>query len=434
MRKLDVSIEINGRMREVGSIVGENEYNAGFTYSMDYLASETARPISIALPLREETFGPLETGIFFEGLLPEGFLRRKISENNRADSNDYLALLEMLGGECLGAVQIKGEGFVAVEPEYRELSPEYMMEIAAEGASKSADLVVESHLSLTGASGKIGAYRDKDARWFLPVGSAPSTHIVKQSHIRYNHIVQNEQLAMKTAELLGIEVPRTIIVNTGGKMQDGANETSISRNLLFAAERYDRTMKGSETVISGLPAPRRLHQEDFCQALGIPSADKYEHAGGGYMKRLFDLLAERSASPIEDQMKLWDIISFHYMIGNTDGHIKNLSLLYDSNLRSVRLAPAYDIVSTIIYDKHSSEMAFSIGGETEWSSLGRENFAKAAAEIGLNKRILMERFDKMSENFDSALVRAADELTDLGYEEVKEIAEKIRLMKKQQGS
>jgi serine/threonine-protein kinase HipA len=273
-------------------------------------------------------------------------------------------------------------------------------------------------LSLTGASGKIGVYRDEGGRWFLPVGSAPSTHIMKQSHIRYDHIVQNEQLAMRTAELVGIDVPRTIIVETG--------RTSAGDNLLFAAERYDRTMDGSVTEISGMPAPRRLHQEDFGQALGIPSADKYEHSGGAYMKRMFDLLAERSVSPIEDQMKLWDIIVFHYLIGNTDGHIKNLSLLYDSRLRSVRLAPAYDIISTIVYKKHSSEMAFSIGGEIEWSRIGRENFIKAAEDIGLNSRILMTRFDEMKSRFNDALSRAAEELAETGYEEVNAIAAKIR--------
>lgn len=420
MRKLDVSIEINGRMREVGSITGDNEYNAGFAYSEDYLASETARPISISLPLREEPFGPLETGTFFEGLLPEGFLRRKISENNRADSNDYLTLLEMLGAECLGAVQIRGADFVAVQPEYRRLSPELMMDIAAEGARMSADLVVESHLSLTGASGKIGAYRDQNGNWYLPVGSAPSTHILKQSHIRYDHIVQNEQLAMRTAELLGIDVPPTIIVDTGN--------TGVSGSLLFAAERYDRTLEGSVTEISGLPAPRRLHQEDFGQALGIPAADKYERIGGGYMKRMFDLLAAHSMSPIEDQLKLWDIITFHHMIGNTDGHIKNLSLIYDSRLKSVRLAPAYDIVSTIVYDTHSSEMAFSIGGEIEWSRIGRQNFAKAAEEIGLNGRICMARYDEMASHFDAALTQAAAELAETGYEEAGAIADKIRTM------
>ena len=421
-RKLDVAIEVNGRMREVGSITGENEYTASFSYSEDYLASNDARAISIALPLRSEPYGPLETGTFFEGLLPEGFLRRTISDNNRADSNDYMTLLEMLGCECLGAIQIRGSRFVAIEPGYRELSGRELRDLAAEGATASADLVVEAHLSLTGASGKVGVYKGPDGKWYLPVGSAPSTHILKQSHIRYDYIVQNEQLAMRTAELLGIDVPRTVIVDTGGE-GDGDR-------LLFASERYDRTTEGSADEISGLPVPRRLHQEDFGQALGIPAADKYERTGGAYMKRMFDLLAARSKTPVEDQMKLWDIIVFHWLIGNTDGHIKNFSLLYDSNLRSLRLAPAYDIISTVVYDNHSTQMAFSIGGESDWGRIDRECFERAAAGTGLNKKIMLGRFDDLSSRFDGALKQACSELSDAGYSEVTAIADIIRQMRK----
>jgi serine/threonine-protein kinase HipA len=95
----------------------------------------------------------------------------------------------MLGAECLGAVQIKGQDFKNIEPSYRKLDPATMYKLAAEGATRSADLVVEAHLSLTGASGKIGAYKDAEGKWYLPVGSAPSTHILKQSHIRYNNLI-----------------------------------------------------------------------------------------------------------------------------------------------------------------------------------------------------------------------------------------------------
>lgn len=103
---LDVSIEIEGRQREVGTISGSSDYDASFKYSEDYLASNTAQPISISLPLTDEAYGPEATRRFFEGLLPEGFMRRTVAEQNRTDDGDYLSILEMLGAECLGAVQI----------------------------------------------------------------------------------------------------------------------------------------------------------------------------------------------------------------------------------------------------------------------------------------------------------------------------------------
>lgn len=403
-------------MREVGIIEGDSEYSATFRYSDDYLAQDTARAISISLPLTDEPYGPEKTRSFFEGLLPEGFLRRTVAENNRTDANDYLSMLELLGSECLGAIQLRGEQYTAAEPEYRELDPDMMFRLASEGATTSADLVVEAHLSLTGASGKIGAYLADDGKWYLPVGSAPSTHILKQSHIRYDHVVENEQLALQTASLMGISITESRIIMTGEQGEG---------NVLFATERYDRTMEGSEQEISGLPCPLRLHQEDFGQALGIAAADKYEKPGGGYMKQMFDLLRRRSAYPIEDQMKLWDIIVFHWLSGNTDGHIKNFALVYDRHLNAVRLAPAYDILSTVVYDSHSREMAFSIGGELEWSRIGREHFETACDEIGLNRKIFMKRFDNLSEQFGPALRTAAGKLTAEGFTGAEELAQRL---------
>ena len=412
-------------MREVGIIEGDSEYSATFRYSDDYLAQDTARPISISLPLTDRPYGPEKTRSFFEGLLPEGFLRRTVAENNRTDANDYLSILEMLGAECLGAIQLRGERYTADEPEYRELDPDMMFRLASEGATTSADLVVEAHLSLTGASGKIRAYLADDGKWYLPVGSAPSTHILKQSHIRYDHVVENEQLALQTASLMGISIAESRIIMTGAH-GDG--------NVLFATERYDRTMEGSERVISGLPCPLRLHQEDFGQAMGIPASDKYEKQGGGYMKQMFDLLKRRSAYPIEDQTKLWDIIVFHWLSGNTDGHIKNFALVYDRHLNAVRLAPAYDILSTVVYDTHSKEMAFSIGGELEWSRIGREHFEKACDEIGLNRKIFMKRFDDLSGRFEPALKEATENLTSEGFTGAEELAHRLMEQRREAGN
>lgn len=417
MKRLEVDIEIMGRRKEVGSISGDSEFTASFAYSPDYVRSGESMPISASLPLREEAFSPEQTRNFFEGLLPEGFIRRTIAKNNRVDADDYLSLLSMLGSECLGAITIKDDDFVPTEPGYKKLDPNFMYELAAEGATKSANLVVESRLSLTGASGKIGAYRSEEGDWYLPVGSAPSTHILKQSHIRYDSIVQNEQLALVTAEALGIEVPGTLIVDN--KREGHKDE------ILLATERYDRTLVGSVRKIDGLNCPLRLHQEDFAQALGISAANKYESAGEHQMREMFRMLREKSASPIEDQIKLWDIIVFHYLIGNTDGHIKNFSILYDGKIKSARLAPAYDIVSTIVYENHSSDMAFAIGGVGKWDELDRNAFEKACVECRLNSRFFMKRFDDMASRFDAALKASAEKLSKTGYPEAWDIAERI---------
>lgn len=416
MRKLYVSIEMNGEQVPVGLITGNSGYSAVFQYAPDYLAYPEAQPISISLPLQTEPFSSEKTRIFFEGLLPEGFLRRTVAENNRTDHTDYLTLLELLGEECLGAVQIRSENILSSPPEYRELRQDVLEQIAAEGALKSAELVVKAHLSLTGASGKIGVYRSGNGQWYLPVGSAPSTHILKQSHIRFKEIVQNEYLCMMTAQRLGIKVPASMLVPF--------KNTDDREMILFATERYDRVLSSSKTI-SGMPCPMRLHQEDFGQALGIGASEKYERGNEHQMRQMFELLRQRSSNPITDQLQLWDMIVLHALIGNTDGHIKNFSLLYDPSLHSIRLAPAYDIISTVIYDQHSTQMAFAIGGEIEWTAIRRSCFEAATKEIRLNTSLFMRRYDYLASHYESALRDSAAAMTADGFPEADELAENI---------
>ena len=154
---------------------------------------------------------------------------------------------------------------------------------------------------------------------FKPIGNAPSTHIVKQSHVRLEGIVANETLCLLAAKLLGISVPENFILNCQG----------LSENeFLFATKRYDRFFSDSSKTIEGMKVPFRLHQEDFSQSLGIPASKKYEEKGDSHLKKIFELLRSYSSDPISDQLKLWDMLVFDYFIGNTDAHIKNFSLLY----------------------------------------------------------------------------------------------------------
>ena len=129
-------------------------------------------------------------------------------------------------------------------------------------------------------------------------------------------------------------------------------------------------------MISDLSVPYRLHQEDFAQALGILTVNKYEENKEGYMKKLFKVIELYSADPFTDSLKLWDICVFNYLISNADNHIKNISLLYGEDLKSIRLAPAYDIVSIMIYENSTEEMALSIDGKYNINEISRESFKK----------------------------------------------------------
>ena len=413
MRNLKVYIEINGEQMQVGMIRGTNYRDAGFSYSEEYLSEADPTPISISLPLQKNPFSPLQTMNYFESLLPEGFSRKAVANWIKTDEDDYLTILSALGRECLGAVKIVEDGYTD-RAEYLLLSEEKVRELAAEGATSSTRILMETHLSLTGATGKVGLYYDEASdNWYLPKGDAPSTHIVKQSHVRLRRMVLNEQLCVLAAKKLGIDVPHSFIVNKGTNIEE----------LLFATKRYDRMFLGDKHI-SGLRCPHRLHQEDFAQAMNILAGDKYEREPSMYMQRMFELIRNNSANPIEDQQALLKRIVFNYMIGNTDCHIKNFSLLYSSDLKSKRLAPAYDLVATRIY-KTTSEMSFYIGGELDIEKIDRMNFSKAADEIGMASRMVLNIFDEMAEDIEEALSVAADEMANLGFGQAESLKREI---------
>ncbi len=416
MKKLYVTIELNGSQILVGNLICESDGTARFTYEESYLQWEKAAAISLSLPLQKESFSPWQTKLFFDGLLPEGFTRKSVAKWMHLDTEDYVSLLYGLGKECLGAIQIT-DGSEQSAASYEELSLAQVKALANEGAMKSSELVVKAHLSLTGASGKVGLYYDPEHdKWYLPHGSAPSTHIVKQSHVRLDGIVTNEQLCLMTAQAMGIAVPDSFIVNTG---------TGHEWEVLFATQRYDRLIGTNAKTVDGKTCPCRLHQEDFAQAMGIAAADKYEQNQAGYLQQMFAVLRNYSTDPIADQLRLWKIVIFDYLIGNTDNHIKNLSLLYGRDLKTLRLAPAYDLVSTTVYEGCTRNMAFSIGGEYEIDRITRDTFRKAAKQIGLGEKIAMKYFDEMSSSFEAALNKAAYLLVQRGFNKAQDIRERI---------
>ena len=157
----------------------------------------------------------------------------------------------------------------------------------------------------------------------------------------------------------------------------------------------------------------------------ISAQRKYEHNQEGYLKKMCDLLRVYSANPIIDQLKLWDICVFNYLVGNTDGHIKNFSLLYGKDLKTVRLAPAYDIVSTAVYENCTKEMAFSIGGNYALDKIDYRSFEREAKESGIGVKVAMKRFNFLASNFTNALQRSSEYLIEQGFVNAGEIKERI---------
>jgi serine/threonine-protein kinase HipA len=155
--------------------------------------------------------------------------------------------------------------------------------------------------------------------------------------------------------------------------------------------------------------------------LSLAGAAKYDPPEDPCFHQMFRLLREISANPIEDMLRLWDELIFDYLIGNTDNHLKNYSILYDQNLRGIRLAPAYDLISTIVYEHSATDFAIGINGKFDMDEITRADFAAAAPEAGIGTGIAMRHFDQLAGNFTAALDAATQELSLQGFSDAERL-------------
>ena len=376
----------------VGHLVQDNGGQLLFQYVEDWVENPNSIPLSQSLPLRRERFTRKECRGFFSGILPEESKREIIARNLGISARNDYAMLERIGGECAGAVTFVRAGAPLPEADYsyRKLSTEELVAILKELPRRPL-LAGERgvRLSLAGAQDKV-AVRIEGEDIGLPLGGAPSTHILKPAIDRFEGVVFNEALSMKLAAAVGLPAAPV-------------ETRSVDDMAFLLVERYDRVHRqatGEE------PAVERIHQEDFCQALGIVPETKYQKEGGPSLKDCFNLLRAVSSAPVIDLARLLDAVIFNYLVGNNDAHGKNFSLLYfgagPGNLE-VRLAPLYDIVSTTYYPELSPEMAMKIGGEYWSEKIAPRNFEKLAEEAGLAKPLVRRRVVEVADGILTAL-------------------------------
>ena len=381
-----------------GELVGELTQDEGgqlrFQYGKSWLERPHATPLSRSLPLRKERFTRNECRGFFGGILPEESKRETIAHNLGISARNDYAMLEQIGGECAGAVTFVPAGQPPPERNYhyRPLSSHELAALLKELPRRPLLAGEEGmRLSLAGAQDKI-AVRIEGDEISLPLGGAPSTHIVKPAVERFEGVVFNEALCMELAAATGLSAARTET-----RTLDGVECLLVAR--------YDRVHR---PVTGGDPVLERIHQEDFCQALGIVSEMKYQKEGGPSLKQCFALLRDVSSAPVIDLARLLDTVIYNYLIGNNDAHGKNFSLLYHDvgkeNAR-VRLAPLYDLVSTIYYPELSQNMAMKIGGEYSSERVAPNNFERLAEDAGLARPIVKRRVPELADMLVAAIAR-----------------------------
>lgn len=359
----------------IGSLYQDDHGNLGFQYIESWLQSPQAVPISQSLPLRAEQFDRNASQPYFGGILPEANQRDTIAKNLGISHKNDFAMLEQIGGECAGAVTFMptGELLPAEEHQYRFLNAATLADTLRRLPNRPLLAGEEGiRLSLAGAQIKLAIYIASNGEYAIPLGGAPSTHIMKPTIKGYDGIVQNEAFCMRLAQAVRIKAANVEIGSTNG----------IDYLLV---ERYDRYF-GTDQV-------RRLHQEDFCQALGSASDHKYQNEGGPSLKECFDLIRNVTTRPVIELPALLDAVLFNFLIGNNDAHGKNFSLLYH---RGVSLAPLYDLICTVAYPELSDKMAMKIGSEYEYTKVFPRHFDTMAEGAGLSKPMVRKRLTDLA--------------------------------------
>ena len=366
--------------RQAGELSIDKGGAMHFAYSPDWLADEKAPALSHAMPKQEEPFGDHVCKAVFGGLLPEESQRTAIARALGVSPDNPFRLLEALGGDVAGALAFLPQGEKPLQ-DYSKTAPEPLQEgalaelldrlpsvpmLAGEGGAR---------LSLAGAQSKLPVVLTAEGSIAIPRPGEPSTHLIKPEPDRFPGLAANEAFCLALARALGIDAAHAEWRTAAGKP-------------FLLVERYDR--------ISVEGKAHRLHQEDFAQALGVPSNRKYAAEGGPTFRDSFALLRSAATRPAREVLKLADAAIFNLIIGNADAHAKNYSLLRLEN-GEVVLAPLYDLVATHMWKELSPKLAMRFGRAATLEEFDGKSLARFAEEAGLGAPFIRRRVADLAE-------------------------------------
>jgi len=347
MPRLDLDVFLEAHPEPIGRLTRLNDGATGFRYLTDALP----HPLSVSLPLRAEPFTDTETRGFFANLLFENAQREQVMQRHGLDFSDIVGLLEHLGADCPGAVSCVPVGAGPAKTpgdlltDYDQIDGDALKRImiSLRDRRRVPDDTRDPS-PLAGVQGKIALARLPDGRFALPKRglNVPTTHILKVPRPGEMTSVAQEHLVM---QLMG-ELQRHPVAETAPMGEGDLQGLLVTR--------FDRVVTGT-TV-------RRLHQEDFAQALGLGPQLKYERNGQGarrFCAEAVGRLLRATDQPGRTRQAFLEVTLANLMLGNTDNHAKNHALLYTGPRPS--LAPIYDVLPVLIDDQVTHQLAFDIG-------------------------------------------------------------------------
>jgi serine/threonine-protein kinase HipA len=355
--------------KQIGRVGRDARGRLRFIYDDAWRTAHDAYPLSLSMPLGAKEHGRAVIEAFLWGLLPdnEQVLARWAAKFHVSARNVF-ALLSHVGEDCAGAVQFVTPERLDTIRSGKNGKIEWLDESAV---AKRLEALRKDHaawrlpsdtgqFSLAGAQPKTALLLQND-RWGIPSGRLPTTHILKPPTGQFDGHAENEHICLMR----------------------------FKEQIAIVIERYDRVQKGNDII--------RVHQEDVCQALGIPPTKKYQNEGGPNTFDIIQLLRTYSTDREEDLNTFIGALAFNWLIAGTDAHAKNFSLLLGE--RRVRLAPLYDIASILPYegfDMHKVKFAMKIGGEYKLRDIGLRQWQKFAREARVEPDELIARLTSMA--------------------------------------
>ncbi len=389
-------------------VLNIDQERMSFSYLPDYIA-DGGPPISVSMPCSQQIWPDANTFPFFENLLPEGAIRQLLANRLGTAENNFSRLLQATGGDVAGAISIGAGPTQNNSPLPPPLSEHELGKVLEQ--IKTEPFLPNNkqgmRLSLAGAQNKLPVVIDSAGIHLS--GQFASTHIIKPPSERFPGLVENEYLCMRAALHAGLNVPAVELrnfISADGQHHD-----------CYVIQRYDRSTINGVTV--------RLHQEDMCQIAGIVSSQKYSQDGGPGFSELFNVLRKFTRPSALHQQELIKRLLFNLIIGNQDAHAKNFSLLHRDG---IVLAPAYDLVSTLVYQQLQNRFAMPVGQAWTVKGLNKAALEQFKEESGVDLRRQASVLQRFIDSVLNAIELEADEVKERTWPENHKVLDQILVL------
>lgn len=378
--------------RIMGEIRRDSRSRLALVYDPAWRRNADAYPLSLSMPLVVDEHGHDAITPWLWGLLPDNeIILDSWGKRFQVSPRNPFALLAHVGEDCAGAIQLVEPARVEALLAQSVGDVEWLDD---KGVADRLRRLREDHaawrmprdtgqFSLAGAQPKT-ALLFSGGRWGVPSGSLPTTHILKPPTEGFDGHAENEHVCLALARALGLPAATSQVQRFG-------SETAI------VVERYDRALSGN-TI-------HRLHQEDMCQALGLPPTQKYENQRGPGAKPIVELLRTHSGRPPDDTRTFLQALAFNWLIGGTDAHAKNYAVLIGGGGRA-RLAPLYDLASALAYealDSRKLKLAMRIADKYALEEIGLRQWRRLASALRVDAEWLRLQCLDLAEKLPGAL-------------------------------